>query len=296
MPLVKRAVEPSALCRQSLPRNVKSELECVTNNTLSGVIKQLSSLSIHAEDLFGELFTEASTFYTRASKLQDRIDKLSVKVTQLDSSIEEVSLHDINMRKAFRSNRITDQQVVSRESLSQTLHATYNKADKPPPLQDLNQFRDDGRDALKIYTDPDYFFNLWREAMQKEMRDAKEKRREQRKKEKKTNPVRKQGEVRKAIPKSRLKAQQMQQGVEFINTPVRNHVDPTPVKSVQSNTSSPSMSSTKSPDMSVSPDGYGSPQVHHPSPPPPPKMADGPTQHYVSPMTDLPAPPPPPTP
>ena len=51
--------------------------------------------------------------------------------------------------------------------------------------------------------------------------------------QKKTNPVRKQGEVRKAIPKSRLKAQQMQQGVEFINTPVRNHVDPTPVKSVQ---------------------------------------------------------------
>jgi len=44
-------------------------------------------------------------------------------------------------------------------------------------------FRDDGRDALKIYTDPDYFFNLWREAMQKEMREAKEKRREQRKRE-----------------------------------------------------------------------------------------------------------------
>ena len=44
-------------------------------------------------------------------------------------------------------------------------------------------YRDDGRDALKIYTDPDYFFNLWREAMQKEMREAKEKRREQRKRE-----------------------------------------------------------------------------------------------------------------
>ena len=44
-------------------------------------------------------------------------------------------------------------------------------------------YRDDGKDGLKIYTDPDYFFNLWREAMQKEMRDAKEKRREQRKKD-----------------------------------------------------------------------------------------------------------------
>ena len=44
-------------------------------------------------------------------------------------------------------------------------------------------YRDDGKDGLKVYTDPDYFFNLWREAMQKEMRDAKEKRREQRKKD-----------------------------------------------------------------------------------------------------------------
>ena len=43
--------------------------------------------------------------------------------------------------------------------------------------------RDDGRDALKIYTDPDYFFNLWRDAMQKELRDAREKRRELKRKE-----------------------------------------------------------------------------------------------------------------
>lgn len=43
--------------------------------------------------------------------------------------------------------------------------------------------RDDGKDALKIYTDPDYFFNLWREAMTKEVRDAKEKRREQRRRD-----------------------------------------------------------------------------------------------------------------
>nr|XP_002125707.1 wiskott-Aldrich syndrome protein family member 3-like [Ciona intestinalis] len=187
MPLVKRSVTPSSLCRQKLPKNIGSELECVTNNTLSGVIMQLSSLSHHAEDVFGELFTEANSFYSRANTLQDRIDRLSVKVTQLDSTIEEVSLHDINMRKAFRSSGTTDQQVVSRESLPATLIETYNQADKPPPLQDLNQFRDDDRDALKIYTDPDYFFNLWREAMQKEMREAKEKRREQRKRERRAN-------------------------------------------------------------------------------------------------------------
>lgn len=43
----------------------------------------------HAENVFGELFNEANTFYTRANSLQDRIDRLAVKVTQLDSSVEE---------------------------------------------------------------------------------------------------------------------------------------------------------------------------------------------------------------
>lgn len=39
--------------------------------------------------MFGELFNEANTFYLRANSLQDRIDRLAVKVTQLDSSVEE---------------------------------------------------------------------------------------------------------------------------------------------------------------------------------------------------------------
>lgn len=43
----------------------------------------------HAEDIFGELFNEANNFYIRANSLQDRIDRLAVKVTQLDSTVEE---------------------------------------------------------------------------------------------------------------------------------------------------------------------------------------------------------------
>ena len=55
----------------------------------SGAILQLSSLSHHAEDVFGELFSEANSFYSRANSLQGRIDKLTDKVTRLDSSVEE---------------------------------------------------------------------------------------------------------------------------------------------------------------------------------------------------------------
>lgn len=47
------------------------------------------SLGKHAEDIFGELFNEANNFYIRANSLQDRIDRLAVKVTQLDSTVEE---------------------------------------------------------------------------------------------------------------------------------------------------------------------------------------------------------------
>lgn len=220
MPLVKRTVNPTHLCRQKIPRGMKNDLECVTNNTLSGVIHQLASLSQHAEDIFGELFSEANTFYGRASLLKDRIDKLSVKVTQLDSNVEEVSLIDINSRKAFKSSITTDQQVVSRQSLSRSVSNTYNLADAPPPLQELNQFRDDGKDGLKIYTDPDYFFDLWREAIQKETREAREKRREQRKKDRKANPnyMRKQEKVRQAVNTRRAKAERMRHGAEFIES------------------------------------------------------------------------------
>ncbi len=43
----------------------------------------------HAEDIFGELFNEASIFYMRMNSLQERVDLLAVKVTQLDSTVEE---------------------------------------------------------------------------------------------------------------------------------------------------------------------------------------------------------------
>uniref|UniRef100_A0A3B4GGX8 Wiskott-Aldrich syndrome protein family member n=1 Tax=Pundamilia nyererei TaxID=303518 RepID=A0A3B4GGX8_9CICH len=165
MPLVKRIIEPRYLCRGSLPDGVASELECVTNSTLAAVIKQLGGLSRHAEDIFGELFTEANSFYLRMNSLQERVDLLAVKVTQLDSTVEEVSLQDINMRKAFRSSTIQDQQVVSRSSIPNPALEMYQRCDKPPPLNILTAYRDDKKAGLKFYTDPSYFFNLWKEKM-----------------------------------------------------------------------------------------------------------------------------------
>lgn len=46
----------------------------------------------YAEDIFGELFTEASLFAQRVGTLGERVEKLQVKVTQLDPKEEEGKL------------------------------------------------------------------------------------------------------------------------------------------------------------------------------------------------------------
>ncbi len=43
----------------------------------------------YAEDVFGELFVQASSFAERVNTLGERVDKLQVKVTQLDPKEEE---------------------------------------------------------------------------------------------------------------------------------------------------------------------------------------------------------------
>ncbi|XP_057712337.1 actin-binding protein WASF3-like isoform X2 [Corythoichthys intestinalis] len=199
MPLVKRTIEPRHLCRGALPHGVTSELECVTNSTLAAIIKQLGGLSRHAEDIFGELFNEANSFYVRMSGLQERVDQLAVKVTQLDSTVEEVSLQDINMRKAFKSSTVQDQQVVSRTSVPNPVVEMYHRCDKPPPLNILSPYRDDKKDALKFYTDSSYFFNLWKEKMLQATEDKrKEKRRQKEQQRQVDEPGREVKKVRKA--------------------------------------------------------------------------------------------------
>lgn len=184
-----RNIEPRHLCRQTLPSTVKSELECVTNITLANIIRQLGSLSRFAEDVFGELFIQASLFADRVNTLGERVDKLQVKVTQLDPKEEEVSLQAITTRKAFRSNLIQDQQLFTRPSLPQPVQDTYQTCNEPPPLNILSIYRDDGKEALKFYTDPSYFFDLWKEQMLQDTKDIMKEKRKHRK-EKRDNPNR----------------------------------------------------------------------------------------------------------
>lgn len=73
--------------------SISNELEAVTNGTLANTVRQLSSLSKQAEDMFGELVREAHSLTVRVNSLQIRLDRLSVNTKQLDSTGEEGNLH-----------------------------------------------------------------------------------------------------------------------------------------------------------------------------------------------------------
>ncbi|XP_031178931.1 wiskott-Aldrich syndrome protein family member 2 isoform X2 [Sander lucioperca] len=184
MPLVTRNIEPRHVCRQTIPSNIRSELECVTNISLANIIRQLGSLSKYAEDVFGELFIQAGAFAIRVNTLGERVDRLQVKVTQLDPKEEEVSLQAITTRKAFRSSLTQDQQMFTRPSLPMPVQDTYKTCNPPPPLNYLSEYRDDGKEALKFYTDPSYFFDLWKEKMLQDTKDIMKERRKHRKEKK----------------------------------------------------------------------------------------------------------------
>eukprot|EP00106_Octopus_bimaculoides_P004034 XP_014771476.1 PREDICTED: wiskott-Aldrich syndrome protein family member 3-like [Octopus bimaculoides] len=173
MPLIKRIVEPVHVSNVGVHPGVRNELECVANNTLANTIRQLSSLSKHAEDLFTELFSEASSVYNRLNHLQSRMEDVHRKVKQLDATVEEVSLQDIHLRKPYRSNIAPDQQVVSSSTMPNAMRITYHQCDRAPALEKLDRFREDGKDSIKFYTDSHFFVDFWYAEMQKDIEQKK---------------------------------------------------------------------------------------------------------------------------
>lgn len=89
MPFIQRIIGPVYVSRGEVDKSVTNELECVTNSTLANIIRQLSSLSQHAEDMFADLYRETNNFFQRATDLNNRVEHLTMKVTQLNPTEEE---------------------------------------------------------------------------------------------------------------------------------------------------------------------------------------------------------------
>ena len=85
MPLYARCVSPINLSNAPLSDAVDDEREAIANNTLSGVLRQLASLVLHAEDVFHDLHKDFETIYRRAGTLQTRVKQVQEKANRLNA-------------------------------------------------------------------------------------------------------------------------------------------------------------------------------------------------------------------
>jgi len=92
MPLIKRSVEPRNVSRgpsiASGVTSVQDELEFVSTSTLANVMRQLSSLSVRVDDMFGELNRESVAISRRTIALTERTERLRMKIVQLNPTVE----------------------------------------------------------------------------------------------------------------------------------------------------------------------------------------------------------------
>jgi len=68
--------------------SVQDELELVSVTTLSNVMRQLSSLSVRVDDMFGELNRESVAISRRMIALTERTERLRMKIMQLNPTVE----------------------------------------------------------------------------------------------------------------------------------------------------------------------------------------------------------------
>ena len=68
-----------------------------------------------------------------------------------------------------------DSQVTARSTIPAAMLEVYENSEPVPDLNSLNIFRADGKMSLKFYTDPSFFFELWKEEMNKELESRKKK-------------------------------------------------------------------------------------------------------------------------
>lgn len=170
MPLTKRAISPVNISRDTIPPSIhRDELQCTANGSIANLIRQLSSLSKHAENIFGEIYHDAMVIHHKTNTLQQRIDRLHSKVDQLDAQNDPATLNEANMRKAFKSSMLVDQHILDRSTLPLALAEQYAICDPPPNLDALNPYRDSPTPALFLYTNPSFFFDLWKKETLKDV-------------------------------------------------------------------------------------------------------------------------------
>lgn len=169
MPLQTYHISPVNVSNTPITDQGGNDLECVTNNTLANLIRQIGSLGENSTRVFESLSKDARKLNERTKEVNRRIQGIIEKSAKLDSEKENsTKLKEFYVVEHFKSSVNFDQQIFTKMSFSDAMRTLYENADAPPALSLLDEFRDDGVESLKLYSDPGYFFDYWKDGLIKE--------------------------------------------------------------------------------------------------------------------------------
>lgn len=167
MPLPKYTIQPSQISLVSMPDKIDNELEFVSNETLCNLMHQMASVVSTASEIFEELANDLSSLSTRIDRIQKRAESITVTIRALPTSEDflSVSLQNVSAPVGGLRDQELDSQVLHRSTKPACMQAQYERAEAPPALHVMDNLRDDGKTTARLYSDPRFFFDLWRKEM-----------------------------------------------------------------------------------------------------------------------------------
>ncbi|KAL9655784.1 hypothetical protein ABK040_005011 [Willaertia magna] len=159
---------------------------------MNGILYQLSTLALTATEMFNGLKQTTMETFDRIQKLNGRIQQINEKLPQYEQYMYEnnskllfgegsYELTDENVQILYKK----DQQNISKANNPEPLQWQYNNnCAAPPTFSDLlNKLHGDNKRCIENYTDPDFFFKSWCQRELERLKKAKQKRKEERKKQ-----------------------------------------------------------------------------------------------------------------
>jgi hypothetical protein len=103
MPLTKWCVEPVFLSRKPIPPDKTriNELESNNNNTLVGILRQLSSLVKISDKIFSDLSEDCRQLCERTLSLKFKVDRCESVINQLNAKSVKVRKYYLSFQSIF---------------------------------------------------------------------------------------------------------------------------------------------------------------------------------------------------
>jgi hypothetical protein len=196
MPLTKRNVEVPLPCSTRTDLTVENLISTQTTQEqsfkktnliqLTQILGQLSQISQYANELFSGLIKQSNDTFERINNIKTRINNLNANINQVDKKMGMMKVSIIPNPELIEfkpQEFVPEADLFTKQSESFAINEAYQKCKDIPNFSEIDKFRTDGKKCAKLYSDPDFFLEQWKDVMNRDI-EARKKKKEERKKDK----------------------------------------------------------------------------------------------------------------